>query len=72
MRQSRYAATVRRMTRDQLLTAIDDATGLDEFELNDRGVSLTARNLARIVDALGGCQDARHTLSDATRDALAL
>ena len=60
------------MTRDELLTAIDDATGLDKFELNDRGVSLTARNLARIVDALGGCLDARHALSDATRDALAL
>ena len=60
------------MTRDQLLTAIDHATGLDEFELNDRGVSLTARNLTRIVDALHGCLDARETLTDATRDALAL
>tara|TARA_A100001037_G_scaffold138642_1_gene125509 strand:- start:133 stop:315 length:183 start_codon:yes stop_codon:yes gene_type:complete len=60
------------MTRDQLLTAIDDATGLDEFDLNDRGVSLTARNLARIVDALHGDTDARETLTDATRDALAL
>ncbi len=61
-----------RMTRDQLLTAIDDATGLDQFDLTDRGVSLTTRNLARIVDALHGDTDARHTLTDATRDALAL
>ncbi len=60
------------MTRNELLTAIDNATGLDEFDLSDRGVSLTARNLARIVDALHGCLDARETLSHATRDALAL
>ena len=60
------------MTRDQLLTAIDDATGLDAFDLNDRGVSLTTRNLIRIVDALHGDIDARETLTDATRDALAL
>ena len=72
MQQLRNGATVRRMTRDQLLNAIDDATGLDQFDLTDRGVSLTARNLARIVDALHGDTDARHTLSDATRDALAL
>lgn len=72
MSQSRNGATVQRMTRDQLLTAIDNATGLDEFELDDRGVALTARDLARIVDALHGDTDARHALPDATRDALAL
>ena len=54
------------------MTAIDDATGLDEFDLTERGVSLTARNLARILDALHGDTDARETLTDATRDALAL